>query len=483
MKHRIETDVSVIKKKPSFRAARHGNSAGRIIACILGMATMAAAAAGHPEPPTSACRYPVLQTASAPEAAGFSAEKLQEVDQLIQRDIAAGFPGAALIVIKDGQIVKQSAYGYRKKYSGHTPLPQFHKTRNDTLFDLASNTKMYATNFALQKLVSEGQLNLDAKIQQYLPKFMDSSGDTIKGKADLRVVDLLQHSAGFAPDPQFHNPAVARDLFSQDRGRTTEFLNRVPLSYKPGSKTAYSDTDYMLLGAIIEQVTGQGLDAYVEDEIYRPLHLKHTHFNPLEKGISADRIAATELLGNTRDGVIHFPGIRTYTLQGEVHDEKAFYSMAGVSGHAGLFSTTGDLAILLQVMLNEGGYGTACLFDSQTITEFTAPSPGNATFGLGWRRNATPDMQWMFGTGASDQAYGHTGWTGTLTVIDPAIKLGIVLLTNKKHSPLIDPDNNSNKFAGDQFTTGKYGGIVSAIYDALELGESETEKSSDTIFE
>ena len=484
--HWFGKEVATHRQKVPPRAAGHSNSAGRVIGFILSMATLAASAVAetsHPQPRASVCELPTLTTANVPEDAGFSAEGLAKVDQLIQRDIAAGFPGAALIVIKDGQIVKRSAYGYSKKFSGNTPLPQFQKTQNDTLFDLASNTKMYATNFALQKLVSEGQLNLDGKIQQYLPKFRDSDEDTIKGKANLRVVDLLQHSAGFAPDPQFHNPAVSRELFSQDRDKTTEFLNRVPLSYTPGSKTAYSDTDYMLLGAIIERVTGQPLDAYVENEIYRPLNLKHTLFNPLAKGVTADSIAATELMGNTRDGVIHFPGIRTHTLQGEVHDEKAFYSMAGVSGHAGLFSTTGDLAILLQVMLNGGGYGTVCLFDQQTINTFTTPSPGNATFGLGWRRNTTPDMHWMFGTKASNRAYGHTGWTGTLTVIDPEISLGIVLLTNKKHSPLIAPASNSNKFAGDQFITGKYGGIVSAIYNALEPSELATEISPDKLVE
>ena len=473
-------------------AACRGNTAGRVILLLLGMAALsvsASVAASQPlsqspsQPSPKACQYPVLKKAATPESVGFSAQGLARVDQLIERDIAAGFPGAALVVIKDGQIVKSSAYGYRRKFSGHTPLPQFQEVHSDTLFDLASNTKMYATNFALQKLVTEGKLNLLARIQQYLPEFRDGEKDTVKGKANLRVVDLLQHSAGFSPDPQFHNPAVARKLFSQNRQKTTELLSQVPLSYTPGSKTAYSDTDYMLLGAIIERITGKTLDAYVQDEIYRPLGLKHTLFNPLLHGVSADRIAATELMGNTRDGAIHFPGIRTYTLQGEVHDEKAFYSMGGVSGHAGLFSTTGELATLLQVMLNGGGYGAVCLFDQQTIGRFTTASSGDATFGLGWRRNATPDMHWMFGTGASDQAYGHTGWTGTLTVIDPAINLGIVLLTNKKHSPLIDPKRNANKFSGDQFTTGKYGGIVSAIYSALESPASEQDKSSGKMLE
>ncbi|WP_334079284.1 penicillin binding protein PBP4B [Microbulbifer sp. M83] len=416
---------------------------------------------------TAACDYPTLERAATPEEAGFSTAGLAAVDRLIEADIAAGFPGAALVVIRDGRVVKQSHYGYRRKFEGHRPLDKFEKVRADTMFDLASNTKMYATNFALQRLVSEGRLDLEAPVRRYVPEFADREGDPVTGKAGLRVADLLHHTAGFAPDPQFHNPAVSGELFSQERDKTLGFIPLAPLRYKPGSRTVYSDTDYMLLGLVIERITGQPLDTYVEDTFYRPLGLKRTRFAPLEKGFVPDDFAATELLGNTRDGVIDFPNIRTHTLQGEVHDEKAFYSMAGVSGHAGLFSTAADLAVLLQVMLNGGGYGDTCLFDEAVIASFTAPSPLDPGYGLGWRRNGTDGMTWMFGNGASGQAYGHTGWTGTLTVIDPHYNLGIVLLTNKKHSRLPDPEKNSNRFAGDGFTTGKYGGVVEAIYDAL----------------
>jgi CubicO group peptidase (beta-lactamase class C family) len=224
----------------------------------------------------------------------------------------------------------------------------------------------------------------------------------------------------------------------------------------------------MLLGYIVEKVTGQKLDNYVENAIYKPLGLKHTIFNPLQKGFKPKDFAATELMGNTRDGVISFPNVRTYTLQGEVHDEKAFYSMEGVSGHAGLFSTTSDLAVLLQVMLNGGSYGNKSFFEKETIEEFVAPSEMNSTYGLGWRLNGDDSMDWMFSKYASDSAYGHTGWTGTVTIIDPEQNLGIVLLTNKKHSPLVDPAVNSNQFFGDLFTTGRYGSVVTAVYEALE---------------
>ncbi|KWW22135.1 MULTISPECIES: penicillin binding protein PBP4B [Peribacillus] len=415
--------------------------------------------------------FPVLTKARKPEDAGFSSEKLEKVDRLIEMEVASGFPGAALIVIKDGKIVKNDSYGYKRKFNEHTPLKRFQKMKDDTMFDLASNTKMYATNFALQKLVSEGKLDIEAKVQQYIPDFKDAEGDVIKGKDTLRIIDVLHHTAGFKPDPQYHNPTVSKELYSQERDKTISFLSKTPLTYVPGTQNVYSDVDYMLLGAIIEKITGQPLDTYVENEVYKPLNLKHTKFNPLQKGFKPKDFAATELLGNTRDGVIAFPNIRTYTLQGEVHDEKAFYSMGGVSGHAGLFSNTKDLAVLLQVMLNGGGYGKHAFFDQETIDEFVAPSEINPTYGLGWRRNGDASMEWMFSPYASESAYGHTGWTGTVTIIDPEKQLGIVLLTNKKHSPLVNPAANSNQFYGDLFKTGGYGSVVTAIYEALESNE------------
>ncbi|TDL80308.1 penicillin binding protein PBP4B [Peribacillus frigoritolerans] len=418
--------------------------------------------------PQAHVQYPVLTKAKKPEEAGFSSEKLEKVDQLIEKEVAAGFPGAALIVIKDGKIVKNESYGYKQKFDGHTPLKKFLKMENDTLFDLASNTKMYAANFALQKLASEGKLDIHAKVQDYIPGFKDTEADVIKGKDTMRIIDVLHHTAGFKPDPQYHNPAVSKELYSQEREKTIENINKTPLTYVPGTQNIYSDVDYMLLGTIVEKITGQKLDDYVENELYKPLKLKNTVFNPLQKGFKPKNIAATELLGNTRDGVINFPNIRTYTLQGEVHDEKAFYSMEGVSGHAGLFSTTSDLAVLLQVMLNGGGYGNEKLFDQEVIEEFVEPSDMNGTYGLGWRLNGNDSMDWMFSKYASDSAYGHTGWTGTVTIIDPEQDLGIVLLTNKKHSPLVNPAVNSNQFFGDLFTTGSYGSVVTAIYEALE---------------
>ncbi|MFN2746328.1 penicillin binding protein PBP4B [Bacillus sp. z60-18] len=411
--------------------------------------------------------YPTLKKAKQPEEAGFSSEKLKQVDDLIEQDISKGFPGAALIIIKDGKIVKKEAYGYKQKYNGLNPLKHPRKMKTNTMFDLASNTKMYAVNFALQHLASSGKLDLNAKISRYIPEFKDRPEDIIKGKNRIRVIDLLHHTAGFPASWNYYDPKTAGRLYSQTREKTLSFLSKTPLAYEPGTKQLYSDVDYMLLGLVIEKITGQPLDHYTENRLYRPLGLRHTMFNPLKKGFKPAQFAATELMGNTRDGTVWFPNIRTYTLQGEVHDEKAFYSMEGISGHAGLFSTVDDMAVLLQVMLNGGGYGEERLFSKRIIAQFTKPSKTDATYGLGWRLNGNTDMEWMFGKHASSRAYGHTGWTGTVTIIDPAYQLGIVLLTNKKHSPVIDPAKNPNQFEGDLFSTGKYGSVITAVYEAL----------------
>ncbi|WP_295802226.1 penicillin binding protein PBP4B [uncultured Microbulbifer sp.] len=435
-----------------------------ILACtLLCTALPSFAASAQPQ------SFPELSPAASPEEAGFSTRKLKELDTLISLDVAAGFPGAVLLIIRDGKIVKNTSYGYRQKFAGTEPLKTFVPMTTGTLFDLASNTKMYATNFALQKLASEGRLDLQARVRDYLPEFRDGDADQIRGKDQLTIADVLHHSAGFMPDPQYHNRSVAKGLYSQNRSTTNQMISRTPLAYPPGTDNVYSDVDYMLLGLIVERITGERLDDYVENSIYAPLGLAHTRFNPLQKGFAAADFAATELQGNTRGGSIAFPNIRTGTLLGQVHDEKAFYSMAGVSGHAGLFSTSGDLAVLLQLMLNGGGYGQVSVFDAPIISAFTAPSEVDPTFALGWRTNGDDSMQWMFGEHASNRAYGHTGWTGTLTVIDPEYDLGIVLLTNKKHSPVIKTGKNTGRFIGDFFAVGRYGEVVSAVYAAMDI--------------
>lgn len=409
-----------------------------------------------------------ISSAKSPSTQGFNPNKLALVDAQIESDIAAGFPGAELIIIRNHQIVKHSLYGYAVRYNSqnqvlNNPLP----LQCNTLFDLASNTKMYATNYAIMHLVYQGKLDINQPIHTYIPEYRgcDKNGQC----RDTRLVrDLLTHSAGYMPDPQFFNPTniakYGHNLYSQESSLTKQIiLTRLPFAKARNSQPVYSDVDFMLLGILVERVTGMSLDEYMANEFYQPLKLSHTTFNPLQHGFTTNSCAATELQGNTRGNTIYFPNIRSNVLQCQVHDEKAYYSMAGVSGHAGLFSDGADLAVLTELMTNNGKYDNLVFWNESVVEQFTQPLASDATYGLGWRRAGNNHNYAPFGHYASNLAYGHTGWTGTLTLIEPKYNLTIILLTNKKHSIY-----NNGEFAGDKFATGKYSHIVDLIYQALD---------------
>lgn len=412
---------------------------------------------------------------------------LELLDQIINAEVAAGFSCAQLVVVKDGAAIKRARYGAVNSYEPDgTPIPAAGRTpvTDETLFDMASNTKMYACNMALQKLASEGRLDLTARVRDYLPEFRDQPGASIPGKDELTVTELLQHQAGFPADPSYHNadydPALHKviagsnanaALFTQSRDEALEKIIATPLEYVPGTATRYSDVDYMLLGFIVEAITDMRLDEYVEQEIYAPLGLTHTTFEPLRHGFSKQDCAATELRGNTRDGMLSFANVRHDTVQGECHDAKAFHVMGGVSGHAGLFSTASDIAVLEQLLINRGGYGDVRLFDEDTLDRFIKPKDTDPSFGLGWRRKAHDGYTAIFSQVPDTASVGHTGWTGTFTLIDPVNHLGIALLTSRRNTPVLDPTKDPNDFVGCHFLTGRYAIAPTLIYQALHTSE------------
>lgn len=427
-----------------------------------------------------------------PESVGFDPTRLEALDDFAQQQIDAGYAAIAVSVVKDGKVVLDDAWGWAQKYAtgvaddgSITPaqlLPVAERTpaSSDTLFDLASNTKMYATNYAIQRLVSEGRLDLDQRLVTFpgWEGFTDANSDytgkwtvggsggipaVYTGKETVTIRDILHHVGGMIPDPEYPNLTSAGDLWYQtddpdDRTGIIDAISRTPLRYPPRTTFAYSDVDYMILGLIVEQITGQRLDEYLQDEFYGPLGLEDTTYRPLDAGVDPERIAATELNGNTRDGNVSFGTlpdgtdvpIRQYTLRGEVHDEKAYYSMAGIAGHAGLFSTTGDMAVLTQLMLNGGVYGGREYFTQDVAQEFVAPfalnptqtNLNNSTIGLGWRiHSKTAAAYYYFNWGPSRSTFGHQGWTGTLTIIDPVHQMTVTILTSRIHSPVVSPPN------------------------------------------
>lgn len=413
-------------------------------------------------------------------------DNFRMIDQLINSEIKHGFTSAQLVVTKNGNIIKSGAYGRVNSYDQKGKrLTNTAKVTPNTLYDLASNTKMYATNFAVQKLVSDGKLDINQKVSHFFPKFEDKKSAKIKGKDDLTVKEILQHQAGFPADPQYQNrnydpkdpdkpkKNANKKLYTQNRKKVMSKIIATPLEYKPGTKTMYSDVDYMLLGFIVEKVTGQRLDKYMKQTYYQPLNLQHTTFQPLEHGFDKKQIAAGELNGNTRDGAVKFDHIRKKTVQGEVHDEKAFYSMGGVSGHAGLFANARDLAVLTQIPMNKGGYGDHAFFDEDTNDQFVKPKDTDSSFGPGWRREGHLLYSWGFSPLSDSSTVGHTGWTGTLTVIDPVNHMSVVLLTNTKNSKVVDNKKDPNDFNGDHFLTGQYGMVSTLAFDSDKINNSE----------
>ena len=311
---------------------------------------------------------------------------------------------------------------------------------------------------------------------------------SIVHKEKYRIVeevrDILRHQAGFPADPQYYNdsydqssqsivPGAVNVLYSGSDGSTetrTETLHSIfktPLMYEPGTKTVYSDVDYMLLAFVIEKITGKGLDVFLKETFWDPMGLTRTTYNPLRNGFAPNDCAATELNGDTRDGYVSFTGARTVTTQGQVHDGKAYFCMAGISGHAGLFSTATELAKLASVMLT-GGYGENRYFSRNVMDAFTAPKKENAAnWGLGWWREGDNQRCWYFGTQSSPNTIGHQGWTGTLTMIDPSENLVVVYLTNKINSRITDPAN-VNEFNGNWYTASTLGFVAQLLYQGLQ---------------
>ena len=442
--------------------------------------------------------YPTVQEGSLQDV-GIDRDALELLEQIIQADVNNGFPSAQMAVVKNGKLVYQNAWGKVNSYNPDgTPKTDSPAVTNDTLYDLASNTKMYTANYALQYLVTQGKADLDSRLVDLLGSaFVEDTIDiTYNGyenpglkvnkqwKAELTLRDILRHQAGFPADPQYHNdsfdqcsqktvPGATNVLFSgwdgsaATRAATLKSIFKTPLMYKPGTKTVYSDVDYMLLAFAIEAITGKGLDAFLKETFWDPMGLTHTTYNPLLNGFAANDCAATELNGNTRDGAISFTGVRTATIQGQVHDEKCYYAMGGISGHAGLFSNAAELAKLASVMLT-GGYGENRYFSRNVMDAFTAPKKENAAnWGLGWWREGDNQRCWYFGTQSSPNTIGHQGWTGTLTMIDPSENLVVVYLTNKINSRITDPANVNN-FNGNWYTASTLGFVAQLLYQGLQ---------------
>ena len=415
------------------------------------------------------------------------------IDMIINAEVDYGLSGAQLVVIHKGEIVKKDSYGYTNSYkniveNGETVLDDVevinredrNKVTNETLFDLASNTKMYAGNYAIQYLVSRGELSLEDKIVDFFPEFT-YKGIGVDQQSEMTIGHLLRHDSGFIASPKYHDNTFTGNLgnednpenwlYTQNEDEILEKLLLTPIEYNLDTKVRYSDVDFMLIGKIVEEVSGMAFDKFVLEKIYKPLGLNRITFNPLDNGFSAEETSSSELHGNTRDGRVFFNNYRTDVITGEVHDEKAYYSFAGVAGHAGLFGSASDIANLAQIMLTEGKANGYEVFTQETIDTIIQPSPLNDTYAYGWRRQgANKDYAWAFSKYASPQTIGHTGWTGTITQIDPENEIVIALFTNARNSPIMGPERND--FYTKGFNTNDYGTITTLVYEGLGFNEA-----------
>jgi uncharacterized protein YbbC (DUF1343 family)/CubicO group peptidase (beta-lactamase class C family) len=322
---------------------------------------------------------------------------LTAVDAVIERAIAEHhIPGAVLVVGHDGAVV------YRKAYGERWLEPRRERMTVDTVFDLASLTKVVVTTVAVMQLFEQGLVRMSDPVAKYLPEFAQN------GKEDITVRQLLTHFSGLPQD---------LDLKSAWEGKATAYQMAFAAApvMPPGSKFMYSDVNFIVLGALVERVSGQTLDAYAAAHIFAPLHMTRTCFNPPASWRAS--IAPTQY-----DESEHM-------LWGVVHDPTA-RRMGGVAGHAGVFSTADDLAKFAQALL-DGGDG---ILSAATVAKMTQPEqPPSAPVlrGFGW------DIDSPYSTNRGDLfpvgSFGHTGFTGTSIWIDPTTQSYVILLTNAVH--------------------------------------------------
>lgn len=321
------------------------------------------------------------------------------------------FSGAVGLLAHDGVVVDRYAAGGALRYADaqgtELPADQQVPMRNDTIFDMASISKLF-TSIAVLQLVERGQFTIDTPVSRFFPEF--ATGD----KAAITVKMLLTHTSGFDADPIPSLWAGYPDI----PARRQAVLDS-PLKNKPGTTYLYSDINLLTLGFIVEKLTGQSLDKVVHDRITAPLGMADTGYNPPTAKL--DRIAATEFEANPPRGLV----------RGSVHDENA-WSLGGVAGHAGVFSTAGDMATLAQAILNGGSYRGHRILGQETVrqmlTNYNQQFPDDA-HGLGFEL----DQPWYMGALASPVTAGHTGFTGTTLVIDPESRSFAILLTNRVH--------------------------------------------------
>jgi CubicO group peptidase (beta-lactamase class C family) len=353
----------------------------------------------------------VLKTAS-PQSQGFDEDRLNRLDQLVTEAIAdSASPGGVLLISRNDVIVYRKAFGYQQLIPGKIEMSVH------TVFDLASVTKAVATATSAMILIERGKLRLLDPVSRFIPAFHRPPVDSMDLDREIRVIHLLTHTSGL--------PAYApADILTQKYGSPApdsliKYIATDKRHHAPGEYFKYSCLNFITLQRIVESVSGKSLNDFSRENIFGPLGMKFTTYQP-----PADwnrLIAPTELLKDS--------GL----LLGVVHDPLARMLMGGVSGNAGLFSTIDDLAVFASMMLNKGRYNGRIVLSPAAVQTMTTIPTGYEKFGraLGWDIHS--DYSSNKGDLLSVNTYGHTGYTGTSIVIDPDTRIAIIMLTNRAH--------------------------------------------------
>ena len=339
--------------------------------------------------------------AAQPETLGVSPEILARIDDAVAQAIKKGeLPGAVVVIVHKGKVIFRKAYGKRSVDPEQAMTPEI-------VFDLASLTKPIATATSIMLLLEKGKLRLTDLVSDHVP------GQPFHG-AKITVEQLLLHTSGLIAD----NPLAE---FKEGKSKALENIYRLKPTVEPGSKFIYSDVGFIVLGDLVERLSGAAVDQFAGKHVFEPLGLNETGFKP--HGKLRERAAPTE----KRDGM---------WMLGDVHDPRAFL-MGGVAGHAGLFSTADDLAVYAQMLLAEGEHGGRRILKAETVRLMTTPHkvPGGKTQWLrayGWDMNTgySANRGEVFPLGKS---FGHTGFTGTSLWVDPTSQTAVIFLSNRVH--------------------------------------------------
>ena len=359
---------------------------------------------------------------------------IARIDSILQSQVNLDkIPGAVIAIEKENQIIYKHAYGYAQKYDyNHKLLNLPEKMTVSHLFDIASLTKVIGTTTSIMLLFDRGLLKIEDPVYKYIKAF-----DT-PDKKGITIRHLLTHTAGlYEWYPLYYRASNKEESY--------KLIGELPLMFPVGAQRRYSDLGFIILGEIVETISGLALEKFMQQNIFLPLKMKSTTYNPLTTG-NFKKIAATSH-GNPYEkrmvydstlgfkikeiDPVQWTGWRTYTLKGEVNDGNAWYANGGISGAAGLFSTVDDLLKLVNMLVNKGKTGSLQFISEKTIQIFLTKD--NFNNGLGWMMD--PENSFM--KNGPDGTFGHTGFTGPSISVIPKYDLSVILLINRQNTGLL----------------------------------------------